>query len=174
MGLRAPPPPPSPRRRRAVRPPTQRPRWATAAGPAPRPAPTRPDRPRRPGRRETRVGPRCRARRRPKKGKGCWRLRSPAPLPVRFLAPAPPSVCSGSPTLSTGGVHLALTPLAGFLVVAMPPEVRQNARFLTLFLEPLERTLEALIVRDGHFRHAELAPVNRPRLAWDQDGSVAR
>src|SRR3990172_4449124 len=174
MGLRAPPPPPSPRRRRAVRPPTQRPRWATAAGPAPRPARTPPGRPRRPGRRETRVGPRCRARRRPKKGKGCWRLRSPAPLPVRFPAPAPPSVCSGPPTLATGGGHLALTPLAGFLVVAVLAEVRQNASLLALLLEPLERTLEALIVRDGHFRHAVPAPVNRLRMAWVKACSVAR
>src|SRR5215472_3894226 len=58
-----------------------------------------------------------------------------------------------APVLAARGVHLALLPLTGLLVVAVLAEIRENPGLLALFLEALERPFETLVIVDDDFRH---------------------
>src|SRR4029077_243695 len=58
-----------------------------------------------------------------------------------------------APVLAARGVHLALFPLTGLLVVAVLAEVRENPGLLALFLEALECPFETLVIVDDDFRH---------------------
>ncbi|OGU03630.1 MAG: hypothetical protein A2085_00645 [Gemmatimonadetes bacterium GWC2_71_10] len=56
--------------------------------------------------------------------------------------------------LAAGGVHLPLATLARLLIVAVLAQVGQDAGFLALLLEALQRALEILVLVNHYFRHA--------------------
>ena len=64
----------------------------------------------------------------------------------------------GSAVLSHRRIQLALTTLARLLVVTMLAEIGEDARFLALLLEALERALKVLVVMDYDFRQNLLPP----------------
>jgi hypothetical protein len=52
--------------------------------------------------------------------------------------------------LPDGGIHLPLPALAGFLIVTMLSQIRENTRLLALLLEALECALKVFIVVDDY------------------------
>src|SRR2546430_2537738 len=55
--------------------------------------------------------------------------------------------------LATRGVHLALAPLAGLLVMTVFAQVGEDPRLLALFLEAPQGALETLVIVNDDFRH---------------------
>ena len=68
----------------------------------------------------------------------------------------------GSTVLAHRRVQLALTALARLLVMTMLAKIGENARFLALLLEALQRALKVLVVMDYDFRQILLPPFVAP------------
>ena len=60
--------------------------------------------------------------------------------------------------LAYSGIHLPLTLFTRLFEVPMFPKVGKDAGFLTLFLEPLQRPFEALVIVDDDFWHSLIHP----------------
>jgi hypothetical protein len=69
------------------------------------------------------------------------------------------------------GAHLPLSLFAWLFKVPMLAQVRQDAGFLTLFFEPLERPIEALVIVDDDFWHSLISPLSTPEGASVRIGS---
>jgi hypothetical protein len=65
---------------------------------------------------------------------------------------------AGAAVLTHCRIQLALSALAGLFVMTVFAEIGENARFLALLFEALERALKVLVVMDYHFRQILLPP----------------